>query len=71
MKISVKVKPNSKISKVIIENDIYTVYIKSSPIKGMANTEVVNTLSKYFNVAKSNVIILRGKTSHTKLVEIL
>ena len=71
LRIVVKVKPNSNISEIVKKDSMYIAYLKSLPIENKANIELITLLSTYFNVAKSNVIIKRGKTSNLKLIEIL
>lgn len=74
MKISVKVKTNSTPAsgkpRVIKDGEIYELYLKSSPIEGQANKEIVGLLADYFDVCKSQITILRGRKSKTKIIEI-
>lgn len=71
MKISVKVKPNSKESKVKkIEGNIFLVYVKSSPIENKANKEMIEVISEHFGVQKSKISIVSGHSSKNKIVEI-
>lgn len=71
MKISVKVKPNAKQEKIekIGERD-FLVWVKEKPQKGKANQAVIRVLAEYFNVPKSEVILLKGQTSKEKVFEI-
>jgi len=71
MKIEVKVKPNSKqqkIEKVSLNN--YLIHLKSSPVDGKANAELIQLLTKQFGVSKSQVVIKLGLSSRQKVVEI-
>lgn len=71
MKKQVKVKPNSK--KQTIQEEVdgsLIVHLKSPPVDGKANEELVKLLAEKFNVAKSKVTIKLGISSRTKLVEI-
>ncbi len=72
MKLNVKVIPNSSRSKVEKgdKKDFFKIYLKSAPKKGKANEELIQLLSKYFNVKKGNVRIVKGKTSKLKEIEI-
>ena len=63
MKISIKVKPNSKIEKVEKTSQIYTIYIKEPAQENKANQAVISLLSEYFKVPQSQIIILKGKKS--------
>lgn len=71
MKKAVKVKTNSKKQQIIEEPDgSLTVYLKSAPIDGKANKELVKLLAKKFGVPKSDITIQNGLSSRYKLVEI-
>ncbi|HAJ58855.1 MAG TPA: hypothetical protein DCP31_06010 [Cyanobacteria bacterium UBA8543] len=67
----VKVKPNSK--KQTIEelaDGSLTVHLKSPPVDGKANQELIELLAKKFDVPKSHIRIKSGLSSKTKLIEI-
>jgi hypothetical protein len=67
----VKVKPNSK--KQTIEelaDGSLTVHLKSPPIDGKANKELVKLLAEKFNIPKSQIRIKSGLSSKNKLIEI-
>jgi len=71
MLVSVKVKPNSKRPR--IEQDAagaLTVYLKSPPVEGKANEELIVRLAERYGVPKSRVRIKSGASSKNKLVEI-
>lgn len=69
--ISVKVKPNSKQQLVRQEADgSFTVHLKSPPVDGKANTELIQLLTEEFNVPKSWIRIKSGLSSRSKLIEI-
>ncbi|MGB3640730.1 MAG: DUF167 domain-containing protein [Rivularia sp. (in: cyanobacteria)] len=71
MQIAVKVKPNSKEQKIIDEADgSLTIRLKSPPVDGKANEELIKVLSKKFNVPKSYIRIKSGASSRQKLIEI-
>jgi len=53
----------------ISENQI-TVGIKSMPVKGEANKEIIKKLSKHFQIPASNIQIKSGHKSKRKIVEI-
>ncbi len=48
--------------------DAVKISIQSPPVDGKANKELVAFLSKFLDVPKSSVRILRGETSNFKLV---
>jgi hypothetical protein len=71
MKISIKVKPNSR--ERCVENagpNEFLVKVKSPPKEGKANEEVIEALAKYFGVQKSRVVIVSGLRSRQKIVSI-
>jgi len=71
MKISVKIKPNSKESTVEETGpNQLLVKVKAPPREGKANQEVVESLAKYFGVPKSRVAIVAGLKSSRKIVDI-
>ena len=70
--IKVKVKPNSKQQTIIEEPDgSLTVQLKSPPVDGKANEELIKLLAVKFDVPKSHIRIKSGLSSKTKLVEIV
>lgn len=71
MKIKVKVKPNSKQQKIEKTADgSLIVRLKSPPIDGKANNELIELLAKQFKVSKSEITIYTGLSSKNKLIEI-
>ncbi len=46
------------------------VKLKSPPVDGAANQELIKILAKFFDVPKSAVEILKGQTSKTKRIKI-
>ncbi|GAB1538569.1 DUF167 domain-containing protein [Scytonema sp. NUACC21] len=71
MQKKVKVKPNSKNQRIEEETDgSLIVHLKSPPVDGKANEELVKLLAKKFDVPKSYIRIKSGLSSRQKLVEI-
>lgn len=70
MRITVKVRLNARESKVEKSGDEYVVSVKSPPVEGRANAELIETLSKYFAIPKSKIRIVAGQKSRKKIVEI-
>ena len=72
MKISTRLKPNSRHREEVVANDdgSLTVYTKAPAIEGRANAAAVNLLAKHFGVAPSKVKLVRGATSKYKVFEI-
>ena len=72
MRIYVKVIPKSSRSKIEkISEGEYKAWITAPPVQGKANEMLKKVLSDFFNVSKSCIIIVGGKTSKTKIVDIL
>ncbi|MDF5730177.1 MAG: DUF167 domain-containing protein [Rhizonema sp. PD38] len=71
MQKQVKVKPNAKTQKLVEETDgSLTVHLKSPPVDGKANEELIKLLSKKFDVPKSSIRIKSGLSCRQKLIEI-
>lgn len=67
----VKVKPNSKNQSIKEETDgSLTIQLKSPPVDGKANEELIKILAEKFSVSRSKVKIKSGASSHHKLIEI-
>ena len=67
----VLVKPNAKIVKITkLDDKSFEIHLKSQPIKGAANKELIILLSKHFKIPKSSVEIIKGMKSKKKLVKI-
>lgn len=68
---TVKVKPNSKQQSIEEQPDgSLTIHLKSPPVEGKANQELIMLLAKKFKVPKSAIGIKSGFSSRNKLVEI-
>ena len=67
----VQVKPNSKNPRIEEAADgSLTVFLKSPPIEGRANEELIERLAGHYRVPKSHLRIKLGAASRNKLVEI-
>ena len=53
-----------------VEDEEITIGIKSKPIKGEANKEVIKKIAKHFGVSTSQVKIKSGHKSKEKIIEI-
>ncbi len=72
MKVEVLVKPGSKKGPLVeILDTGLVVYLREKAHDGEANDALVRVLAKHFDVAKSQVEIVRGQKSHRKTVEII
>ena len=70
--LSIRVIPNKPKSRIagISEDNVIRIEIKSQPIEGKANQELIRFLSKILDLNKNQVIILRGANSKNKLIKI-
>ena len=68
--LKVKVIPRSSINKIAgFEGDTLKVKVKSAPVEGLANKDLIQLLSKCLRVAKEKVEIISGHTSRVKTVK--
>ena len=70
MRITVKVKPNSRTNEVIQDNNEFVVKVKDPPKEGKANRSVIRLLAEYFKVTTGSVRIIGGTASRNKIIEI-
>jgi len=70
MKYEIKVIPRSSQRKIIKEGERYKVYVHESATDGKANAAVRELIADEFNVAKSNVLIIKGEKNRNKIIEI-
>jgi len=69
--IQVRVKPNARVSAVErLADGTWLARVKSSPVDGKANAELVSLLARHFGLRKLQVSIKRGASGRTKLVQI-
>jgi len=69
--IQVKVKPNSRASLLEQQEDgTWLAQIKSPPVDGKANEELIALVAKHFKCHKSDVSIKTGGSSRVKLIRI-
>ncbi|MGI0077418.1 MAG: DUF167 domain-containing protein [Nitrosopumilaceae archaeon] len=54
-----------------VEGNQVTIGVKSKPIKGETNKEIIKKLAKHFGVSSSSVTIRSGQKTKKKIVEIL
>jgi len=72
MRITVKVKPNSKVESVHKDGErSFTVRVKAPAKEGRANEALVEVLSGYFDVPKSRISIAGGRNSKNKVIAII
>ena len=70
MQIKIRVIPRARQSKIVAESDdSLRVYTNVAPTDGKANDAVIKMLAKYLDVPKTQIKIVRGETSHDKIIE--
>jgi uncharacterized protein len=68
---SVRVIPRSSRTEIVGEHDgALKIKLKSPPVDGAANDELIRFLSKTFGISRSNIEILSGHTSRTKRISL-
>ena len=70
MKVSVKVKPNSRGEEVISNGKGLLVKVKEPPKEGKANRAIIRLLAEYYKVTQSSVRIISGIGNKSKVVEV-
>ena len=71
MRITVKVKPNSKTDSIEKTGEgEYTVRVKAPAKEGKANDAVIKALGEYFGVPKSRIKVARGLGSRNKIIDV-
>ncbi len=70
MIINIRVIPRARVQKIVVDGETLRVYTNAAPSDGEANTAVIKMLAKHYDVPKSSIKIVRGATSHDKVVEI-
>lgn len=70
MIINIRVIPKARVQKIVADGDTLRVYTNAVPADGAANVAVIKMLAKYYDVPKSRIRIIRGETSHDKIIEI-
>ena len=72
MRITVYLKPGSKRDDMVVENTdgSLTIFTKEPAIDGRANTAAIRLVAAHVRVAKTRVVLLRGRTARRKVFEI-
>ena len=69
--IEVKVKPNSRQSKIEINDQgCLIAFVKAQPIDGKANAELISLLASHFGIHKNQVSIRTGTSGRMKRIEL-
>jgi uncharacterized protein (TIGR00251 family) len=71
MVLKIKVKPNARVSSLVQEPDgTWTARLKSPPVDGKANQELIALVAEQFRCRKAAVEIKSGASGRMKLVRI-
>jgi len=73
MIINVKAKTNAKENKIFFDkkSKLWKVYTTITPEKGKANTKIIEIISDYFKIPKSNIELLTGAKNNFKTIKII
>ncbi len=71
MRVHLLVKPSKLNTRIIDNNGEFIVELKSKPIDGAANTELIEVLAKHLNVSKTHIKIAKGANNRHKTIEII
>jgi len=67
----VKLQPRSSMNKIVgFEGDILRVKVKSAPVDGLANQDLIVLLSRCLRVAKERIEIISGHRSRLKTIRL-
>lgn len=64
------VKPESNRTALILEGDELVFYTEEPPVEGRANASLIRFLARALGVSGSNIEIIRGARSRSKVVEV-
>ena len=71
MRISIRIKPNSRTEAVEkLPGGEFLVRVKAPAKKGKANEALIMALKRYFDIPKSRISIASGRGSKNKIVDI-
>jgi uncharacterized protein YggU (UPF0235/DUF167 family) len=69
--LAVKVKPNSRASRLAqAEDGSWLAWLKSAPVDGKANEELIALVARHFGCQKAAVSLKSGASARTKLLRI-
>jgi uncharacterized protein (TIGR00251 family) len=72
MRIYVRVSPRSSKKEIVkVSEGKYKVKLTAAPVEGEANRMLIEMLAEYFDVSKSRIEIVGGKSAKIKIIDIL
>ncbi len=69
--IGVKMHTGSSKRDIIHKDGIFHIYTHFKPVQGKANLDALKIISDYFNIPKSNILIIKGEKSKNKVFQII
>ena len=71
MRIYVKVSPRSSKNEIVkLSEGEYRIKLTAAPVDNQANIMLIKVLAEYFNLPKSSLKIVGGKTAKIKIIDI-
>ena len=68
---NIRVIPRAKQNSITVDDDgTIRVHTTTAPTDRKANDAVIKMLAKHFDVARAAIHIIRGHTSHNKVIEV-
>ena len=68
---NVRVIPRARQNSITVDDDgTIRVHTTTAPTDGKANDAVIRALAKYWDVPRSAIRMIRGETSHTKVMSV-
>lgn len=72
IKLEIYVQPGAKITAIVgLHDNVLKIKLKSPPVDGKANTELLKYLARIFKVQRKQVALVRGETSRFKFIHIM
>ena len=69
---NIRVIPRARVNSITADADgTLRVHTTTAPTDGKANDAVIRALADYWKIPRSQIKIVRGQTSHNKVVEVL
>jgi len=71
VRVEVHAKPRARTSRIAgVRQGALVVQLAAPPVDGAANAELVETIARALGVPRRDVVLVRGETARTKLVEV-
>jgi uncharacterized protein len=71
IRLAVKITPNAGRNEITgLKDDVLCIKIGAPPEKGKANKELIGFLAERLGIKKASITIIRGQTSHRKIIAI-